>query len=193
MKQVRRGAGHCPVRWPVLYRSEQFVAEGTVLDVTPIGWRIGGAMPVVPGMELTLDISVPGQTDPIHIEQAAVLWVKGCEFALEPPELSAGDRAVVAAALNRRREPSSLSGPADPLRRRQAQVGREGKPADMWDIEDEVVRRCIIAHGCEEPVAREAYRRFMQDVWNPARRLVRSMAAKKAARERAGRDFILDN
>lgn len=43
-----------PVSWPVLYGGAEFLAEGTVLDLTRIGWRVAGAMPVVPGMPLTL-------------------------------------------------------------------------------------------------------------------------------------------
>lgn len=91
-----------PVRWPVLYSGEDFVGEGTVLDITQTGWRLAGAMPVAPGMRLTLHLWPQGKRGPIRIQQATVLWVNGCEFALDVPELAAEDGAWLARFLDHR-------------------------------------------------------------------------------------------
>jgi len=54
---VRRHSRY-PVRWPVPYRSAEFLAEGTVVDLTRIGWRLAGSMPMRPGMHLELELAV---------------------------------------------------------------------------------------------------------------------------------------
>ena len=72
-----------PVRWPIRYGGEEFLADGTVLDLTRHGWRVAGTMPVEAGMRLTLQVWPPGKPDGLRIEQATVWWVKGCEFALD--------------------------------------------------------------------------------------------------------------
>ena len=84
-----------PVSWPVLYGDGAFVAEGTVLDLTARGWRVTGSVPVVPGMQLTLKVSVPDRSTPLYIHRAIVLWVKEQEFAIEANEIAPDDKAWV--------------------------------------------------------------------------------------------------
>lgn len=84
-----------PVRWAVLYGNEELLAEGTVLDVTTLGWRLAGSIPVVPGMPLTLQVSIPVRSTPLRIERATVLWVKDQEFAIEVHDMAPIDRAWV--------------------------------------------------------------------------------------------------
>lgn len=72
-----------PRRWPMLYGNEEFVSQGTVLDVTATGWRMAGPMPVRPGTRLNFWVWPSKRPDGIHVEGATVLWVKGFEFALE--------------------------------------------------------------------------------------------------------------
>lgn len=79
--QIRRHT-RLPVQWPMLYGNEEFVAEGTVLDITAVGWRIAGPMPVQPGMHLCIQVSPPEYQGGPKMLDATVLWTKGCEYAL---------------------------------------------------------------------------------------------------------------
>jgi hypothetical protein len=56
--------------------------NGTVLDLSLHGCRIGSTTPVNPGMVFSLRIEVPGCEQPIQIERAEVRWVKAMEFGL---------------------------------------------------------------------------------------------------------------
>ncbi len=88
-----------PVSWPVLYGNNALFAEGTVLDLTALGWRVVGSMPVIPGMQLTLQVSIPERSAPLCIRHATVLWVKDHEFAIEAHEMAPIDQAWVAEFL----------------------------------------------------------------------------------------------
>jgi hypothetical protein len=79
---VRRHTRY-PVQWPALYSGEDFIAEGTVIDITALGWRIAGPMPVQLGMRLRLHVWPPDKANPIWIEEATVLWVRGQVFGVE--------------------------------------------------------------------------------------------------------------
>ena len=61
-----------PVRWPLIYGSEEFMSAGTVLDITQTSWRVAGAMPVQPGMHLTIQLW-PGTGIKIDVVEATVL------------------------------------------------------------------------------------------------------------------------
>jgi hypothetical protein len=109
-----------PVSWPLLYGNDEFLAEGTALDLTPIGWRIAGSMPVVPRLLVTMRVWVPDKAEPIRIHRATVLWVKGCEFAIEVQEMAPGDRVWVTDFLNEKLGRSWISRSADHERSAQA-------------------------------------------------------------------------
>ena len=91
-----------PVSWPALYRGDEVLAEGTVLDLTHTGWRIAGTMPVMPGMRLAIKLWVPDKPEPVRISAATVLWVKNCEFAIEVQEMGPTDRKWVTEFLNQK-------------------------------------------------------------------------------------------
>ena len=69
----------------MVYGNEEFVANGTVLDVTATGFRAEGPMPVHPGMRLNISVWLPEKPEGLHVEDATVLWVKGYEFGLTVP------------------------------------------------------------------------------------------------------------
>ncbi len=74
-------------RFPVRLRSSRSAddhpaTDGTVLDLSLLGCRIGSTTPVYPGMVFTLHMEVPGSEEPIQIERAEVRWVRGDEFGL---------------------------------------------------------------------------------------------------------------
>ncbi len=81
-----------PVQWLMLYGNEEFVANGTVLDVTARGWRVEGPMPVHPGMRLNIWAWPPEKPEGLHIGDTTVLWVKGYEFGLEIQDLNPIDQ-----------------------------------------------------------------------------------------------------
>ena len=81
-----------PVHWLMLYGNEEFVAKGTVLDVTARGWRVEGPMPVHPGMRLIIWAWPPEKPEGLHVGDASVLWVKGYEFGLEIQDLNPIDQ-----------------------------------------------------------------------------------------------------
>lgn len=93
-----------PVQWPLVYGCDEFFGEGTVLDLTHLGWRIAGCMPVKPGMRLTLRIWPPDKPEQVRVEQANVLWVNGCEFAVDVPEMAPNDHLWVTQFLDRNLE-----------------------------------------------------------------------------------------
>ncbi|ALA58318.1 PilZ domain-containing protein [Nitrospira moscoviensis] len=174
-----------PVRWPVVYGDDEFVSEGTVLDVTHIGWRIAGSMLVSPGMRLTLQLQIPGKTDPVRVERAAVLWVRQFEFAIEVEEMAPADQAWLTDFLEEKlglawqtragqRPPSSRVEPAD---MKACTAHQRTGPADMLE---------------PEPLA--ASYRLMQEIGRQsAQRLFQAMESIKAQRARTGRDIVAEN
>lgn len=97
---VRRHTRY-PARWPVFYSGEDFLAQGVTLDVTSMGCRIAGPMPVEPGMRLRLCLRPPEKQGPLWIEEAVVLRVRGQTFAVEVTCAAADDRAWLERYLER--------------------------------------------------------------------------------------------
>ncbi|OQW33014.1 MAG: hypothetical protein A4E19_06605 [Nitrospira sp. SG-bin1] len=91
-----------PVSWPMLYGNDAFLAEGTVLDLTALGWRVAGTMPVVAGMQVNLQVSVPERSAPLRIHRATVLWVNDHEFAIEAHEMASIDQVWVTQFLKQK-------------------------------------------------------------------------------------------
>lgn len=204
-----------PVNWPVLYRGDDFMAEGTVLDLSPLGWRVAGPMPVVPGMQLTLQLWVPDKPEPVRIERATVLWVKDCEFAIEGGDMGFVDRAWVTTFLHRKHEAAEKSREID----RQPSVpagiedhvnlatGSEFKLPRCEDImrlfgspkaNTKLVKQVVMEWAkteqhCTEEQAQAVYDRFLRDVWQPARRIYNGIVARQAQRDATGEDAIANN
>lgn len=202
-----------PVRWPMLYGSDELVAEGTVLDLTSLGWRLAGSMPVVPGMQLTLQVSVPERSTPLRIQRATVLWVKDHEFAIEAHEMAPIDHAWVVEFLRQQlglmwmsrtadheisvhpRDEMTYSETALPLSPipsvedlKQRLSTLPANPTDMaakacWNDDPDVQQGD--APSSDDPLP--------STILFDARRIIRRMLALKAARARTGRDPIADN
>jgi hypothetical protein len=97
-----RGSSRVPVSWPMRYGNASFLAEGTVLDLTARGWRLAGTMPVVPGMRVTVQVSVPERATLLRVQRATVLWVKDHEFAIEAHGMDPTDQAWVTEFLQQK-------------------------------------------------------------------------------------------
>lgn len=68
---------------PVRYGYAGTPCEGLLKDVSLGGSSIIGTVPVSVGMELMVQLSVPGDLEPLLISRALVKWVKGREFGIE--------------------------------------------------------------------------------------------------------------
>lgn len=202
-----------PVSWPVVYGNDALLAEGTVLDLTSRGWRVAGSMPVTPGMQLTLQVSIPERSVPLCVHRATVLWVLDHEFAIEAHEMAPIDQAWVTEFLRhklglmwmsrtadhetslqaREKTPHgetalsqhSIPSMEEVLRRFLAiETGSADMPAEpRWDSDSELQE--TEAHTfCDRP---------SEQVLREAHRILRRMIALKADRVRTGRNLIVCN
>lgn len=202
-----------PVRWPMLYGSDELVAEGTVLDLTSLGWRLAGSMPVVPGMQLTLQIAIPERSAPLHIQRATVLWVKDHEFAIEAHEMAPIDHAWVDEFLRQKlglmwmsriADQESSVHPRDEMTHSETALPESSVPS----VED-LQRQLSALHTASADMSAEAhwtgnsdfqegeshspFGHSQETIFLQARRIVHRMLAIKAARARTGRDPIANN
>jgi hypothetical protein len=202
-----------PVSWPLLYGNEAFVAEGTVLDLTALGWRVAGSIPVVPGMELTLQVSVPERSTPLCVRRATVLWVHDHEFAIEAREMATMDQAWVTEFLRQKLGLMWMSRTTD--RKTPLQTGDEAprgettRPQPSVPSMDEILDRFLAietsatAHfaepswnhdtDCHGDVCHTIHNGVPEKTLHEARRLLCGMVAIKTTCERTGRDRIADN
>jgi len=197
----------------VLYGNDELLAEGTVLDLTSLGWRLAGSMPVVPGMQLTLQVSIPERSTPLRIQRATVLWVNNHEFAIEAHDMDPIDHAWVTEFLRQKlglmwmsrsanqeisvhpmdegpQEETALAGPSiPPIEKIQQQLSSSDTyttdaPANTpWNGDSDFLHG--EGHAFHNPLPSKNV--------HDARRVVRGMLAIKAARVRTGRNPITDN
>jgi len=202
-----------PVSWPVVYGNDALLAEGTVLDLTSRGWRVVGSMPVVPGMRLTLQVSIPERSAPLCVHRATVLWVKDHEFAIEAHEMAPIDQAWVAEFLQHKLGLMWISRTADHEPSLQARDktphGETALPQPPVPSIEDVLRRLLAIentatdrpaelrwHGDSELQETEAHTfcdRPSEQVLREARRILRHMVAIKDDRVQADRNPISNN
>lgn len=202
-----------PVSWSVLYGNDSFLAEGTVLDLTALGWRVAGSMPVVPGMQLTLQVSVPERPTPLRVQRATVLWVKDHEFAIEAHEMESSDQAWVTEFLRHKLGLMWMSRTTD--QKASLQAGDEASrrtpdltPPCIPSIED-VLQRFLALHAesadkpadarwnddldSQEDAADVSCDRVSEKIRHEAHRIFRGILAINEARARTGRNLIQEN
>lgn len=202
-----------PVSWPVLYGNDTFLAEGTVLDLTALGWRVAGSMPVAPGMQVTLQVFVPERPTPLRVIRATVLWTKDHEFAIEAHEMKLSDQTWVAEFLRQKLGLMWMSRTTDEETSPQNKDEMPHRTIDMTSpcvpSAEDVLQRFLALHTdlnngptdarwngeldfLEDP-ADDSIDRVPQKTWDQARRILRGMLAIGAARERTGRDSVAEN
>ena len=62
---------------------QTLIGDGTVTDLSSSGIGIRGNRSVVPDMDVTLSIDLPGMEKPFSITQSRVSWAEGCRFGVE--------------------------------------------------------------------------------------------------------------
>ncbi len=117
-----------PVRWPIFYSGDDFLAKGVVLDLTTMGCRVAGPMPVEPGMRLRLCLSPPDKDGPVWIEEATVLWVRGQVFAVEMKQAATEDQGWIAQYLEQALGLWLIPPPNPGLARRPGHTARQERP-----------------------------------------------------------------
>lgn len=65
------------------YFGEGVAGEGIIKDLSLSGSYITGSARVSIGIELALQIVVPGDPVPLLIDRATVKWIKGSEFGVD--------------------------------------------------------------------------------------------------------------
>ena len=68
---------------PVRYLRDGMAGEGIIKDLSLSGSYMTGNAPVSVGLALALQIFVPGDPEPLLIDRATVIWVKGSEFGVD--------------------------------------------------------------------------------------------------------------
>ncbi|MBH0202179.1 MAG: PilZ domain-containing protein [Nitrospira sp.] len=202
-----------PVSWPVQYGHNACLAEGTVLDLTALGWRVAGSMPVVPGMQLTLQVSIPERSAPLCVHRATVLWVHDHEFAIEAHEMAPNDQAWVTEFLRQKLglmwisrttdHETSLQG-GDKAPHSEIPLPQHSVPA----MEDVLHRFLEIEAGSadmpgepwrngdsdfQETEAHTLCNRQSEKILSEAHRILARMIAINTDRVRTGRDPIVNN
>lgn len=202
-----------PVKWPVLYGNDELLAEGTVLDLTSLGWRLAGSMPVVPGTQLRLQVSIPERSTPLCIQRATVLWVHNHEFAIEAHDMDPIDHAWVTEFLRQKLGLVWMSQSADQeISVHPMDEGPQGETAlaglsipSVQDIQEQLSSSRTHTTNTAANARWDGDSDFRQEeghtshdllpskVVREAHRIVRGMLAIKAARVGTGRNPIADN
>jgi PilZ domain-containing protein len=71
-----------PVYCSAAYSVGPFQGQGTVWNLSCMGWRLSGDLPMRPGETLSLTVTLPNEQH-IEIPEAVVRWSRGQEFAVE--------------------------------------------------------------------------------------------------------------
>jgi len=66
----------------VTYHLEDFEGLGTVWNVSPMGWRFSGDLPLRVGEVCSLTVRLPTYQD-VYVAAAIVRWIRGEEFGVE--------------------------------------------------------------------------------------------------------------
>jgi hypothetical protein len=97
----------------VRYLRDGIAGEGIIDNLSLSGSYMTGNTPVSVGMALALQMFVPGDPEPLLIDRATVIWVKGSEFGVDfdTPEPKVAERiTTVISTLVKTQHSLSLKG-----------------------------------------------------------------------------------
>jgi hypothetical protein len=210
-KRPVRRASRFPVSWPMRYGNATFLAEGTVLDLTDRGWRVAGTMPVVPGMWLTVQVSVPERPTLLRVQRATVLWVKDHEFAIEPRDMDPMDQAWVREFLhhklglewmsrttNSETSPPTMSPTTQQARPPRGIPSLEDMLQHLLELQTDPTHKIADARWDGDSDSEEGGSEALRDgvpekLWHEAHHILRKMIALNETCARTGWDPIPDN
>lgn len=82
MPFVIRPYHRVPVVCPVIYEHWFRESEGTVWNLSPMGWRVSGALPLERGDVCTLNVMLPTNKQ-VSVAAGIVRWVRGQDYGIE--------------------------------------------------------------------------------------------------------------
>ena len=71
-----------PVQCSITYNAGPFQRQGTIWNLSCIGWRLSGDLPMRPGETCSLTVTLPNEQR-IEMPEAVVRWSRGQKFAVE--------------------------------------------------------------------------------------------------------------
>jgi len=74
-----------PVFTTVRYESGNREGYGTVMNVSPLGWRVSGSLPLEPGDVCALTVRLPTKKW-VSVAAGKVRWVRGGRELIQHPE-----------------------------------------------------------------------------------------------------------
>ncbi len=80
---------HCPV----VFLGNHVVGKGTMTDLSPTGCGVESTTVLRKGTQLALHVTVPGLTDSVMVNAAAVRWALGRRFGLKFIRVKATERS----------------------------------------------------------------------------------------------------
>jgi len=85
-----------PVLWRAVFYSERLFTPGTVLDISPNGWRIASLLTVPAGITLKLRVwPGPSHYHYLDIKEATVMWMKQHQFAITIKRVRPNDELML--------------------------------------------------------------------------------------------------
>jgi hypothetical protein len=96
------------VRYSVTYSAGPFQGQGTEWNLSCTGWRLSGDLPMRPGENLSLTVTLPNEQG-IEVPEAVVRWSREQEFAVETLAIKPHTRARLQHYVKRlAQEPTEL-------------------------------------------------------------------------------------
>jgi hypothetical protein len=78
-----RSDSRVPVRLTWRYFADGFTGKGIVWDLSRGGWQGSGARQLPVGLQLTVYLHLPTESERLAVDEAVVRWVDECTFGLE--------------------------------------------------------------------------------------------------------------
>lgn len=104
-----------PTEFPVIFGSDSYVGEGTVVNVSVPGCEISSKKPVEPGAYLEMKVLMPDNRASLWVGLAKVRWCSGHRFGVEFIRMP-GEDQVRLGRLVKQHRPSRLSARLHPSR-----------------------------------------------------------------------------
>ncbi len=84
-----------PLRCPVIFASDGFVGEGTIVDLGVPGCAVQSCVVPLPGEYVRLHVLIPDEEGPLEVHIAKVRWSKPQRFGVEFLKVSHGQQIRV--------------------------------------------------------------------------------------------------